>query len=208
MEKINAVEKLLQLNVNKHVEKKNGLSYLSWSWAWDQALRADPSANFQVSTWTKDDGTTQCYMEINDTAMVWVSVTMLGQTRTCMLPVMNAKNDPISITGRKYTDKYGKEKIEKVDAFTVNTAIMRCMTKCLALFGLGLYIYAGEDLPFDEENLTPFEAEWLPKLRNAALESPEALESVFKTIPSGDNKTALWAKHRDSLKEAANAAAK
>lgn len=138
---------LLSLDVNKHVEKKQNLSYLSWAWAWDQALRADPEATFNVSTWTKDDGTVLPYMEINGTAMVWVTVKMFDKTRTCMLPVMNAKNQPIPIAGRTYKDRFGNEQVEKVDSFNVNTAIMRCMTKCLALFGLGLYIYAGEDLP-------------------------------------------------------------
>ena len=125
---------LLKLNVNEHVEKKNGLSYLSWAWAWDQALRADPSAKFNVESWTDDSGKTRCWMDVNGTALVWVSVTMLGQTRTCMLPVMDHRNKSIT----------------NPDAFQINTAIMRCMTKCLALFGLGLYIYAGEDLPLDE----------------------------------------------------------
>jgi precorrin-4 methylase len=68
-----------------------------------------------------------------------------------MLPVMNSKNEPIPIEGRTFKDKYGKDKTEKVDAFNVNSAIMRCMTKALALHGLGLYIYAGEDLPEEEE---------------------------------------------------------
>jgi len=68
----------------------------------------------------------------------------------CFLPVMNSQNAPISAAGRTYKDKYGNEKVEKLDSFNVNTAIMRCMTKCLSLFGLGLYIYAGEDLPEDE----------------------------------------------------------
>lgn len=141
------VYELLSLDVSKHVEKKQNLSYLSWAWAWDQALRKDPEATFQVSTWTKDDGTVQPYMDINGTCMVWVTVKMFGQSKTCMLPVMNAKNEPISLAGRTFKDKYGNEKVEKIDSFNVNTAIMRCMTKCLALFGLGLYIYAGEDLP-------------------------------------------------------------
>lgn len=74
-------------------------------------------------------------MEINGTGMVWVDVTLNGKTRTGFLPVMDHRNKPILAP----------------DAFQVNTAIMRCMTKTLALFGLGLYIYAGEDLPYDEE---------------------------------------------------------
>lgn len=141
---------LLKLNVNDHVEKKTNLSYLSWAWAWAEALKADPAASFHVESYDVD-GKTQCYMDVNGTAMVWVRVTLFGKPMTCMLPVMNSKNEPIPIEGRTFKDKYGKDKVEKVDAFNVNTAIMRCMTKALALHGLGLYIYAGEDLPEEEE---------------------------------------------------------
>lgn len=121
---------LIKVDTSGHIEKKNGLSYLSWAWAWTEALKADPSANFHVESFTYDDVTLP-FMKIGDTAMVWVSVTMFGQKRTCMLPVMDHRNKPIP----------------KPDAFQVNTAIMRCMVKALALHGLGLHIYAGEDLP-------------------------------------------------------------
>jgi hypothetical protein len=133
---------LLKLSVKDFTEQKQGLTYLSWAHAWAHALKADPSANFHVHTF---DG--KPYMDVNGTCMVWVGVTMGGNTRTCWLPVMNARNDPIPVEGRKYTDKYGREQIEKIDSFNVNTAIMRCLTKCLGMFGLGLNIYAGEDLP-------------------------------------------------------------
>jgi hypothetical protein len=121
-----SIEKLLKTNVNDHVEKKNNLSYLSWAWAWAEALKADPAATFKVEMF---DG--KCYMEVNGTCMVWVTVTMFGKPMTCQLPVMDYKN----------------KAIPNPDAFAVNTAIMRCMTKALSLHGLGLYIYAGEDLP-------------------------------------------------------------
>ena len=140
---------LMKVDVSSFIEKKNGLSYLSWSHAWAHALKHDPEANFNVESWTDDAGNTRCWMEVNGTAMVWVTVTMFGKPRTCMLPVMNAKNEPISVEGRKFKDKWGNEKVEKLDAFNVNTAIMRCMTKALALHGLGLNVYAGEDLPLD-----------------------------------------------------------
>jgi len=120
---------LLKLNVNEHVEKKQNLSYLSWAWAWAEALKADPAASFEVIPF---DG--KPYMDVNGTGMVWVTVTMFGKPMTCFLPVMDHRNKPIT----------------NPDAFQVNTAIMRCMTKGLALHGLGLYIYAGEDLPEDE----------------------------------------------------------
>ena len=129
------IKDLLQLNVQDHVEKKNGLSYLSWAWAWAEALKADPTATFHVDTFQRADATTVPYMDINGTAMVWVRTTIFGKEMTCFLPVMDHRNKPIP----------------NPDAFQVNTAIMRCLTKCLALHGLGLYIYAGEDLPEQDE---------------------------------------------------------
>lgn len=137
--------KLLGVNVNAHTEQKNGLTYLSWAWAWDQVLRQDDKANFEVKEFNGLP-----YVQIGDTAMVWVTVTIFGKPVTCWLPVMNNKNEPISVTGRKFTDRFGKEKTERLDAFNVNTAIMRCLTKAVAMHGLGLYIYAGEDLPMDD----------------------------------------------------------
>ena len=121
-----SIEALLKKNVNEHVEKKNGLSYLSWAWAWAEALKADPKASYKIEMFN-----CKCYMEINGTAMVFVTVTMFDKPMTCQLPVMDYRN----------------KAIPNPDAFAVNTAIMRCMTKALALHGLGLYLYSGEDVP-------------------------------------------------------------
>lgn len=133
------IANLLKLNVQDHVEKKNGLTYLSWAWAWAEALKADPTATFHVDTFQRADATTIPYMDINGTAMVWVRTTLFSKEMTCMLPVMDHRNKPIP----------------NPDAFQVNTAIMRCLTKCLAMHGLGLYIYAGEDLPEDDGVVPP-----------------------------------------------------
>jgi hypothetical protein len=127
-----SIETLLKTNVNDHVEKKNGLSYLSWAWAWAEALKADPKAVFRVEMFGD-----KCYMEVNGTAMVWVTVTMFDKPMTCQLPVMDFRN----------------KAIQNPDAFAVNTAIMRCMTKALSLHGLGLYIYAGEDVPEEPKKI-------------------------------------------------------
>jgi Protein of unknown function (DUF1071) len=124
------IENLLKLNVNDHTERKGNLTYLSWAWAWAEALKADNNAHFQVEMFGD-----KCYMEINGTAMVWVTVTLFDKPMTCQLPVMDHRNKAIL----------------NPDAFQINTAIMRCMTKALSLHGLGLYIYAGEDLPIDAE---------------------------------------------------------
>ena len=125
------IEKLLKTNVNEHTEKKNGLTYLSWAWAWAEALKADSSAWYKIEMFGD-----KCFMDINGTAMVFVTVTMYGKPMTCQLPVMDYRN----------------KAIPNPDAFAVNTAIMRCMTKALSLHGLGLYIYAGEDLPEGESD--------------------------------------------------------
>ena len=134
-----SINTLLQTNVNEHVEKKNGLSYLSWAWAWAEALKADAKASYKIELFEEfgADGRkrTVPYLSINGTAMVMVTVTMFDKPMTCQLPVMDYRN----------------KAIPDPDAFAVNTAIMRCMTKALSLHGLGLYIYAGEDLPEEGE---------------------------------------------------------
>ena len=122
---------LLNKNVNEHTEKKANLTYLSWAWAWAEALKADPTAIYKVEMFGD-----KCYMDVNGTAMVFVTVTMFGKPMTCQLPVMDYRN----------------KAIPNPDAFAVNTSIMRCMTKALALHGLGLYIYSGDDLPEGESS--------------------------------------------------------
>ena len=114
-------QKLRKINVNEHTEKKGELTYLSWAWAVDQLLLADPDANWSY-------GEPKMYVE---TMMVFCSVTAFGKTMTAQLPVMDHRNKPIP----------------SPDAFQVNTAMQRCLAKAIALQGLGLYIYAGEDMP-------------------------------------------------------------
>ena len=123
-----SVRDLLKLDVSKFIEKKQGLSYVSWAHAWAVALDADPNANFTVHRFGDE-----CLMRVNGTAMVWVDVSLFNKTVTAWLPVMDHRNKPIA----------------DPDAFQVNTALMRCLTKALAFHGLGLNVYAGEDLPLE-----------------------------------------------------------
>ena len=116
---------LAAINVNAHVEKKGQLSYLSWPWALDQLLRLDPLATWEYLP----------PIVYGDTMQVVCAVNAFGITRTERLPVMDHRNKPIA----------------NPDAFAVNTAEKRCLVKAIALHGLGLYIYAGEDLPAGEE---------------------------------------------------------
>lgn len=115
---------LRKVNVNDHIEKKNGLSYLSWAWAVDTLLQHDPNA-----TWTYDEPKT-----FGETLMVFCTVTAFGKSMTAQLPVMDYRN----------------KAIPNPDAMAVNTAMQRCLAKAIALHGIGLYIYAGEDLPEED----------------------------------------------------------
>lgn len=117
-------KQLRQIDVSKYTEKKNGLTYLSWAWAVDQLLLADPKAHWfypEFQRWG------------NGTVMVFCTVVANDIARTAQLPVMDYRNKPIS----------------EPDSFAVNTAMQRCLAKAIALHGIGLYIYNGEDLPPD-----------------------------------------------------------
>jgi len=142
---------LLKINVNDHTEKKNGLTYLSWAWAWAEALKADPKVNFKVEMF---DGTP--LMPIGGTFMVWVTVTMFDKPVTCMLPVLDYRNKPVPTP----------------NSFDVNTSIMRCLVKAIAMHGLGMYIYAGEDTPPDEVRTEE------PEKKIVKIETPTATAEV------------------------------
>lgn len=128
---MNYFERLNGINVNEHVEKKNGLTYLSWAWAWTEVKKAFPTANYTV--YENADG--WCYHTDGKTAWVKTGVTIEGVEHIEMLPVMDYRNKSIPV--------------DNITSFDVNKAIQRSLTKACARHGLGLYIYAGEDLPAD-----------------------------------------------------------
>ena len=118
---------LSAIDCSKHVEKKGNLSYLSWAWAWQTLMEHYPD-----STYTFSDPMTLC----GETVEVSVSVSVKGITHTMWLPVMDNRNKSIvNPTSRDISD-----------------ARMRCLVKCIAMFGLGIYLYAGEDLPQAVQN--------------------------------------------------------
>lgn len=125
-------ETLYAINVNDHKEPKGKLTYLSWVWAWAEVKKRYPDASYKV--YENDMGWN--YHTDGRTAWVKTGVTINGQEHIEYLPIMDYKNNSIAL--------------EKVTSFDVNTAIQRSITKACARHGLGLYIYAGEDLPEDE----------------------------------------------------------
>jgi len=138
------LEQLLELDVSKYTEKKNGLTYLSWAIAWREFLKVYPDATYTID---KDvDG--NCFFGNSKFGyMVYTSVTANNITRQMWLYVMDGANKAMKDDAYDYSTKYKDKSVEAISMSDINKTVMRCLTKNLAMFGLGLYIYAGEDLP-------------------------------------------------------------
>ena len=174
-----------KVNVNEHIEQKNGLNYLSWAWAVDQLLQLDSTA-----TWSYGEP-----VRFGETLMVFCTVKAFGKEMTAQLPVMDYRNKAIA----------------NPDAMSVNTAMQRCLAKAIALHGLGLYIYTGEDLPKEDvvqapQAVTPLagaldgfskeDKDIIYELSDSITTEVKegALNSAIATLASLDNdqKTAVW----------------
>ena len=143
-------ENLNAINVNGNVEKKNGLSYLSWTYAWAEVKKAYPNANYEIKRFGENN-LPYVYDE-NTGYMVFTSVTINDLTHEMWLPVMDSANKAMKSKPYSYATKYNKNiTVAPATMFDINKTIMRCLVKNLAMFGLGLYIYSGEDLPEEEK---------------------------------------------------------
>ena len=141
---LTAFEKLCERNVNEYTEKKNGLTYLSWTYAWKEFKKAYPNATYDISHW---DGKPYLFDEKLG-YMVETTVSTGDETHSMWLPVMNSTNKAQKHIPYEIKTSSGKIiTVEPATMFDINTTIMRCLVKNIAMFGLGLYIYAGEDLP-------------------------------------------------------------
>lgn len=133
-EAVNSFARLSAINVNDHVEKKGGFSYLSWPYAVAQLRLADP-----IATWDVRRFNGLPYLATEAGVFVEVAVTVQGITLSQIHPVLDGRNRPLIAP----------------TAFDINTSIQRCLVKAIALHGLGLYIYAGEDVPQPQATDTP-----------------------------------------------------
>lgn len=150
-ERTDKFQQLYTLNLNDKVENKNGLTYLSWANAWAAFKTVYPNATYRI---VKNPQTNlPFFMDENLGIMVYTEITADHQTYEMWLPVMDASNKAMKLeaytyqvwdkTNRKYVDR----KVEAATMFDINKTVMRCLVKNLAMFGLGLYIFAGEDMP-------------------------------------------------------------
>lgn len=152
-------ELLSKINVNDKTEKRNGLTYLSWSWAWSEFKKHVPNAKYEI---IRDEKTGFPYLVDQLGIMVSTRVTANDETHEMWLPVMDGAHKSMKAekwsylvnewSNGKKTGQMIEKYVEPATMFDINTAIMRCLVKNLAMFGLGIYIYSGEDLP---EGWTP-----------------------------------------------------
>ena len=157
-------ETLAAVNCNEHTEKKNGLTYLSWAWAWAEVKKRYPTATYTI--YETPEGCP--YWTDGRTCWVKTGVTIEGQTHIEYLPVMDNRNNSIPL--------------ERITSMDMNKAIQRSLTKAAARHGLGLYIYAGEDLP---EELVETEAKTATKkadTKKTAEYTPLPPEQYWKIV--------------------------
>jgi hypothetical protein len=134
---------LSAINLNDKVEKKKDLTYLSWTYAWSEVKKHYPNAQYEVKFF---DGMPY----VNDPSlgyMVFTTVTIEEQTHMMWLPVMDGANKSMKEEAYTYGTRFGDKTVDAATMFDINKTIMRCLVKNLAMFGLGIYIYSGEDLP-------------------------------------------------------------
>ncbi len=156
----NHFTKLAQINVSEHIEKKGQFSYLSWPYAVAQLRQADPTA-----TWHVERFNGLPYLQTDLGFFVEVAVSVEGVRLSQIHPVLDARNKPIELP----------------NAFDINTSIQRCLVKAIALHGLGLSVYAGEDLPIDAGNKAP-DAESQPQQPATEMVTTEQVARIKKLL--------------------------
>ena len=181
-ELIDVIKKLQHLNVSDKTEKKQKLTYLSWTWAWDAVLKNCPTATYEVVK--QENGLPYVYDEMTG-YMVFTKLTIEGLTHEMWLPVMNSSNQAMKSVTYK---SYGRD-VLPATMFDINKTIMRCLVKNIAMFGLGLYIYAGEDLPevlpetlSDERFNDALQALKDKKITKATIEAFDLTETQKQTL--------------------------
>ncbi len=178
----NTFEKLNKVDVSKFTEKKGQFNYLSWAHAVRELLKACPEATWEVHLFENADGTKQPYMKNGTGSYVQVSVNVDNVVRSQIHPVLDHRNQPI----------------DNANAFQINTSIQSCLAKAIALHGLGLYIFAGEDLP-EADPLTEAQAYELNELASK-IQDEDTRNTIYEAI----NEKQIDAGNFEACKERCN----
>lgn len=193
------------LDLSDKCEKRENLTYLSWANAWAEFKSAYPSATYSI--W-KNPQTGLPYATDSETGIiVFTEVTVDGITHEMWLPVMDNKNKAMKLEPYTYQawDNYKKQYIDKTvqaaTMFDINKTIMRCLVKNLAMFGLGLYIYAGEDLPETAVASTASAPVPTPRQRTAPQQPADKLAPIKAAIYSANDVVSLMSLYLDHQSE-------
>lgn len=172
MESKNIFEELYGINVNEYTEDREGLTYLTWSYAWAETLKKYPDAKYNIQRFGEDMAPYLYDEKLGYMVMTRVQIGDL--IKEMWLPVMDSKNKAMKAEPYTYDTKFKKGLVvQAATMFDINKAIMRCLVKNLAMFGLGLYIYAGEDLPEEEKK------EVVEKKRTATKKQLDELKKIL-----------------------------
>jgi pyruvate/2-oxoacid:ferredoxin oxidoreductase alpha subunit len=196
-------EELSKISVNGHTENKNGLTYLSWTWAWSEIKKHCPDASYEILRF--ENNLPYVYDE-NTGYMVFTKVTINNQTYEMWLPVMDGNNKamlnhPYTYKVKEYKDgkqtgNYIEKHVEPASMFDINKTIMRCLVKNIAMFGLGIYIYAGEDMPEGYE-ISKEEAERV--IVGYGKYAGKTLKDIIET--EKDEKYLMWMVSQENTKQ-------
>lgn len=189
---------LYDMNLGDKVEKKDGLSYLTWSEAWKAFKEIYPSATFRVVP--NPDTKLPYFVDPQIGIMVFTEVTADDMTQQCFLPVLNSSMKPMRLEAYNYTvyDKQNRRQIEKTceaaSMFDINKTIMRCLVKNLALYGVGLKLYQGEDIPCENsddatDNAADSKKTTTRRARTVATPQPAPVIDRFAGIKNAINGT-------------------
>ena len=177
-------EVLSKINVNDKVEDRDGLTYLSWAWAWGIVKENFPNAKYEI---VKDEFGRPYHIDPKLGIMVETIVTIEDESLPMWLPVMDSKNKAMKTEPYEYTTRYGNKGVAAASMFDVNKTLMRCLVKNLAMFGLGHYIYAGEDIPQGEKQTVAPPKQEEKATKKIALKKGDANWSKVAAYISGNS---------------------
>lgn len=199
-------DRLFAVDVSNQVEKKDTgkgqtLSYLSWSFAWANVKKRCPDANYEICKFGENQ--VPYIYDPHTGYMVFTKVTIEGVTHEMWLPVMDNRNEAMLDHQRKIQYKNYTATVEAATMFEINKTIMRCLTKNLAMFGLGLYIYAGEDLPVDID-ISDVAQSWHDRLEQLAAfyvtDIPDENIAMIKEVCNGNSEDECKAMYERTCK--------
>ena len=190
---------LSNLDLSDKCEKRESLTYVSWSNAWSEFKSAYPSATYQI---LKNENGLPYFSDPNLGIMVFTEVTVDDVTHQMWLPVMDSKNKAMKLTPYNYQvwDNYKKAYVEKTvqaaSMFDINKTLMRCLVKNLAMFGLGLYIFQGDDLPEKSADDTTSSAPQ-QQMQRPVQQTIDPLAGIKNAINSANDVTTLMSFYLD-----------